>query len=374
MNKRLSSIDLLRGIVMVLMAIDHVRVYSGIPAGGSNPAIFFTRWITHFCVPAFVFFAGTGAWLQGKKTGDKAALSRFLLVRGALLVVLELTLIRFCWTFNLDYGNFTLAGVIWMLGWCMILLAAVIRLPVRAIAIFGLGVIFLQQLFSYPSHWLPDALRPLWEFIYPGGAEPWKAINILYTLIPWIGVMSAGYAFGAVMEQEPAKRRRICLWIGLSATALFLIIGTVNVLRNPAPEGALPPILRLLNQTKYPASQLYLMMTLGPIIALLPWAQRAKGWLANVLLVFGRVPLFFYLCHILLIHCSALMVNLIRTGSTHQAWYATAPYDWIPEPDRWTLGLLYLVWLIDVIVLYFVCRRYAQYKDTHPGKKWLRYL
>src|SRR5277367_960467 len=131
MNKRLSSIDLLRGVVMVLMAIDHLRVYSGIPAGGPNPGIFFTRWITHFCVPAFVFFAGTGAWLQGSKTGDKGALARFLLVRGFLLVVLELTLIRFCWTFNLDFANFTLAGVIWMLGCCMILLAALVRLPVR---------------------------------------------------------------------------------------------------------------------------------------------------------------------------------------------------------------------------------------------------
>jgi uncharacterized membrane protein len=374
MNKRLSSIDLLRGVVMVLMAIDHVRVYSGIPAGGHDPGVFFTRWITHFCVPAFVFFAGTGAWLQGQKTGDKPALARYLLVRGFLLVVLELTLIRFCWTFNLDFANFTLAGVIWMLGCCMILMAAVVRMPVRVIAILGLGIIFLQQLFSWPSHLLPAAIRPLWEFIYPGGAEPWKGLTILYTLVPWIGVMAAGYAFGAVMQQEPATRRRICLWIGLSATVLFLLIGTVLVLRNPAPAGALPPIMRLLNQIKYPASQLYLMMTLGPIIALLPWAEHAKGWLANILLVFGRVPLFYYLLHIPLIHCSALMLNVLRTGATHQEWYATAPYDYIPDADRWTLGLLYLAWVIDLVILYVACRWYARYKAAHPEKKWLRYL
>jgi uncharacterized membrane protein len=374
MNKRLSSIDLLRGVVMVLMAIDHVRVYSGIPAGGHDPGVFFTRWITHFCVPAFVFFAGTGAWLQGNKTGDKPALARYLLVRGFLLVVLELTLIRFCWTFNLDHANFALAGVIWMLGCCMILMAALVRLPVRVIAILGLGIILLQQLFSWPSHLLPAAIRPLWEFIYPGGAEPWKGLTILYTLVPWIGVMAAGYAFGVVLQQEPATRRRICLWIGLSATALFLLIGTVLLLRNPAPGGALPPIQRLLNQTKYPASQLYLMMTLGPIIALLPWAGRAKGWLANIFLVFGRVPLFFYLLHIPLIHCSALMLNVLRTGATHQEWYATAPYDWVPETDRWPLGLLYLVWLLDLIILYVVCRWYARYKAAHPEKKWLRYM
>src|ERR1700753_3322209 len=135
MNKRLPSLDILRGIIMVLMAIDHVRVSSGIPAGGPHPAIFFTRWITHFCVPGFVFFAGTSAFLYGSKTGDKGALSRFLLARGLLLVILELTVIRFFWTFNLDIGQFALAGVIWMLGWCMILLAAWVRLPVRVVAV-----------------------------------------------------------------------------------------------------------------------------------------------------------------------------------------------------------------------------------------------
>jgi uncharacterized membrane protein len=374
MNKRLPSIDLVRGVVMILMAIDHVRVYSGLPAGGPSPGIFFTRWITHFCVPAFVFFAGTGAWLQGRKTGDIPALARFLLIRGLLLVILELTLIRLCWTFNLDYARFSLAGVIWMIGWCMILLAALVRLPLRAVAVVGLAIIFLQQVFGWLGHLLPVSLQPLWDFIYPTATGPWEGLNILYTLVPWIGVMAAGYAFGVVMLKEPEAKKRICLVIGLSATALFLVIGGILVFTRPARPDALSPVLRLLNQTKYPASQLYLMMTLGPTIALLPYAAKAHGRLTNILLIFGRVPLFYYLLHIPLIHGSALLVNYLRSGAAHQDWYATAPYDWLPPAQRWTLGLLYLVWLVDVTVLYFVCRWYAEYKMAHPEKKWLKYL
>jgi uncharacterized membrane protein len=374
MNKRIISIDLIRGVILLLMAIDHVRVYSGLPAGGPDPGIFFTRWITHFCVPGFVFFAGTGAYLMGKKTGDRAALSRFLVLRGLLLVVLELTLIRFFWTFNWDYGHFTLAGVIWMLGWCMILLAGLVRWPARTVGIIGLGIAFGQQLFGWLGGMLPVSVRPLWDFIYPTGTEPWQGLSILYTIVPWIGVMAAGYGFGTIMTLEPAVRRRICLRIGLSATVLFLLIGGGIVLWGPAPEHPLPPLLRLLNQQKYPASQLYLLMTLGPMIALLPAAEKARGWLANIVLNFGRVPLFYYLLHIPLIHLSALVVNYLRDGVTHSEWYATAPYDWVPEGQRWTLGLLYVVWLADIVLLYFVCRRYARYKAAHPEKKWLKYV
>jgi hypothetical protein len=136
----------------------------------------------------------------------------------------------------------------------------------------------------------------------------------------------------------------------------------------------MPPLLRLLNQTKYPASQVYLMMNLGPIIALLPWAERVHGWAVNIFLVFGRAPLFYYLLHIPLIHCTALFATFLRQGVSHQEWYATAPFTWIPEPERWTLGLLYLAWLADIIVLYFVCRWYARYKAAHPEIKGLKYL
>ena len=147
-RRRIASLDIVRGAVMVLMAIDHVRVYSGLPAGGPTAGIFFTRWVTHFCAPAFVFLAGTGAFLQGRKLGDTSALARYLLTRGLVLVLLELTVIRFAWTFNVNYSAFVLAGVIWMLGWCMVGMAALVRLPARVVGAIGLAVIFLQQSFK----------------------------------------------------------------------------------------------------------------------------------------------------------------------------------------------------------------------------------
>jgi uncharacterized membrane protein len=374
---RIRSIDILRGAVIVLMAIDHVRVYSGLPAGGPEPGIFLTRWVTHFCAPAFAFLAGTAAFLYGKKLGDSMTLARYLVSRGVLLVLLEFTLIRFGWTFNFNYSNFVLAGVIWMLGWCMILLALLVRLKPITVGIIGLAIIFLQQLFAFVPRAFPESLKgPLgsfWEFIYSSGSEPWPWINILYVLVPWIGVMAAGYGFGLIVTMETEKRKKLCLQIGMSAIAIFLVIGSLIIVMNPNSD-APPFVYRLLNQQKYPASQLFLMMTLGPIIALVPWAEKAKGWLADLLTIFGKVPFFYYLLHIPLIHISALMVNFIRTGVTHQEWYNTAPYAWMPEEARWNLPMLYLVFVIDVIILYAACRWYVKYKFEHPENKLLKFI
>jgi len=375
---RIRSIDIVRGAVMVLMAIDHVRVYSGLPAGGPTAGIFFTRWITHFCAPAFTFLAGTSAFLYGRKLADPRALARYLVTRGLLLVLLELTVIRLAWTFNFDYAHFVIAGVIWMLGWCMVLLAGlVVRLSATAIGTIGLAIIFFQQIFRFPPHLLPQPVRGpvgmVWEFIYPAGMESWSRISILYVLVPWIGVMAAGYAFGAILIRERDERRRICLRIGLSATALFVVAGGLGVFLNPAPNNAPPALFRLLNQQKYPASQLYLLMTLGPIIALLPPAEHARGWLAEVLDTFGRVPMFYYLLHIPAIHIAALLVTRLREGSIHPEWYATAPYTFVPPGHRWGLPQLYLVWVIVVAILYVACRWFAGVKARHR-EGWLRYI
>lgn len=375
---RIQSVDLLRGAVMVLMAIDHVRVYSGMPSGSVEPALFFTRWVTHFCVPAFVFLAGTSAFLYGKKVNDVKKLSRFLFTRGLLLVVLELTLIRFFWTFNFNFGTFTLAGVIWMLGWCMVLLSLIVRLPMRAIWITGLVMIAAQQLFMHVPYLLPTAWRVhfswFWEFIYSSGFDGPPGIAILYVIVPWIGVMMAGYGFGLILAGDAERRRKLCLKIGLICIAAFLIIGSVLILWVWKPKPGVPFLFRLLGQQKYPPSQLFLLMTLGPLIALVPFAEKVKGWFANVLITFGRVPFFYYILHILLIHLSALVVNFIRTGNPHQDWYGTAPFLELPEANRWGLPLLYLDYFIIVIILYFACRSYARYKLSHPEKKWLKYL
>ena len=370
---------------MVLMVIDHVRVYAGVPAGGPTAGVFFTRWVTHFCAPVFVFFAGTAAFLHGRTLPRPGQLSRFLMTRGLLLVVLEVTLIRFCWTFNLAYSEWILAGVIWMLGWCMVLLAGLVHLcrglkpttSIRVIAILGLFLIVGQYAFSEVPKLIPRSVRPQfgwwWEFVYPSGFGTDGPVNVLYTLVPWIGVMAAGYAFGSIFTREAPDRRRLLLRIGLAATAIFLLVATAGVLRSPADAPWSQRIFGALSPSKYPASPMFLLMTLGPAIAFLPLAERAHGWLAGVFTTFGRVPMFFYLLHIPLIHVLALGVNYVREGAMHHEWYATAPYATVPPEHQWSLGLLYAIFAVATMVLYPLCRWFRDYKATHDAA-WLRFI
>jgi uncharacterized membrane protein len=386
---RIQSIDFLRGIIMIIMAIDHVRVYSGIPAGGLTAGIFFTRWITHYCAPGFAFFAGTSAFLYFQRSGDRKDLVKFLVTRGILLVILEITVVRFFWTFNFDYKSFNITGVIWMLGWCMIFLAAFVKLRPVVIAVIGITMIAVQQVFAFVPDIFPSSLqgsvRTFWGFFYPSG-EPGVTIgagsaglpsafglDIFYVLIPWIGVMMAGYGFGQVLLRKPAERNKICLRIGISATFLFLVAGTLFILTDKHGSDA-PFVIKLLGQQKYPPTQFYILMTLGPLIALIPWAEKAKGWLSDAVITIGRVPMFYYLLHLLLLHLSAFVVNLMLYGSIQQQWYETAPFVGIPEEQRWGLPILYVVWIIDVVILYAGCRWYATYKFNNPGKIWVRYL
>lgn len=374
---RLRSVDVIRGLVCVLMAIDHVRVYSGVPAGGPNPAVFFTRWITHFVAPVFCLFAGTGAYFLGRRLADPPRLARFLVSRGLMLVVMEITLIRLEWTFSLDYSSFLLAGVIWMLGWCMVMLAAFVRLPAAPVGWIGVGMITFQQLLGLVPHAFPGSMRPafgyFWEFVYSSGLQALPGVSVLYVVFPWIGVMMAGYGFGAILAGDEAYRRRMCLWIGLGGTALYLVTASILVRALPAGEGALPAYMRMLGMQKYPPSQLFLLMTLGPMIALLPWAERSRGWFSDALETFGRVPLFYYALHIAVIHLAAILTMKLR-GGFDPRWYVAAPYTDVPLEARWPLWLLYLVWATVVTgVLYPACRWYARVKAVHRGG-WLRYV
>ena len=360
------------------MAIDHVRVYSGVPAGGLTPGVFFTRWITHFVAPAFCFLAGTGAFFHGRKLGDMRALARYLVTRGAVLILLELTIIRVAWTFNFAFNEYILFGVIWMLGICMILLAGLVRFSPQTIGTFGLVVIFAQQLIALFATLIPKAMQPhvrwIFQFLWTGGritagGGP-PTLAILYSIVPWIGVMAAGYAFGAlVLTRDTADRRRLCLRIGITATLAFVVVATVVELLRPRSPEDWPILLRILGQQKYPATQLFLMMTLGPIIALIPVAERAHGWLSSVFATFGRVPMFFYLIHIPLIHAAALVVSLIREGKMDPWLFGDHPMMPPQQPPgyMWSLGLLYLVYALVLPILYVACRWYARLKREHPG-------
>jgi uncharacterized membrane protein len=390
LSGRIASIDVLRGLAVVLMAIDHVRVYSGVPAGGPDPGVFFTRWITHFVAPVFVFLAGTAAFLYGDKIRNQRALSTFLATRGLLLVLLELTVIRVSWTFNFDYATYMLAGVIWVIGWSMVVLAALVHLSTRTVAAIGLVTIVAHNL-------LPALLGPmqgaivasgmawLFKLLYFGEGIQFGAngptLAILYTLIPWVGVMAAGYGFGALYRLEPARRRRLLYQIGGAAVVLFVVLRFTDVYGDPRPwraanpEGAWPSVRSFLNTAKYPASLSFLLMTLGPAILLLPSLERAHNGVTRVLAVFGRVPMFYYLLHIPLIHVLACVVSVIRTGrvtpwlfGNHPLWPAEQPAGY-----RWSLALLYLVTAVAVTLLYFACRWYARVKETRPHA-WMRYV
>jgi uncharacterized membrane protein len=371
---------------MLLMALDHVRVYSGLPAGGPTPGIFFTRWVTHFCAPAFIFLAGTGAYLHGRKLADRGALSRFLLIRGLWLILLELTVVRVSWTFNFDFSHYLLAGVIWVIGWCMIFLAGLIWLPPALILTFGAVIVAGHNLLdsSVPGLWETmdsNRLAWLWEVSYLGGEIPLGSggppLVVLYSLVPWVAVIALGYAFGPVMTWDATRRRSFCLRLSAGCIVAFLILRGFNLYGDPRPWGSsqMPAFLSFLNTTKYPASLLFLVMTLGPTIGLIPLLENATGPLARVLTVFGRVPLFYYLLHIPLIHASAIVVSLIRSGQV-DPWLFTnhpmRPGD-APEGYTWSLGLLYLVWVVDVTLLYFPCRRFAELK-ARSRAAWLSYL
>jgi uncharacterized membrane protein len=383
-SARIASIDILRGLAVVLMAIDHVRVYAGVPAGGPTPGLFFTRWITHFVAPVFVFLAGTAAFLHGRKLGDTKTLAKFLLVRGALLIALELTVIRLAWTFNLDFASYILAGVIWVIGWSMIALAGLVFLPTVVVGAFGVVMIAshnLADIFVRPHL---EALQgsALWSIGYfafeIGGTDP---LVVLYSLVPWVGVMAAGYAFGALFTLDAGRRRRICLQLGAGAIALFIVLRWLNVYGDARPweadaAGAWWPTVRsFLNTSKYPASLLFLLMTLGPAILLLPFLERPANRVTRTLEVFGRVPMFYYLLHIPLIHLLAIGVSLVRTGAVDPWLFQNHPMRVGPPPDgyQWSLWLLYLVTAIAVAILYLACRWYARVKreSRHPLLSYL---
>jgi uncharacterized membrane protein len=371
---------------MVLMAIDHVRVYSGLPAGGPTPGIFFTRWVTHFVAPAFVFLAGTAAYLHGRKLGDTRRLSTFLLTRGAWLVLLELTVIRVAWTFNVDFANYMLAGVIWMIGCCMILMAALVHLPTRIVGAIGIAIVALHNVTDAFAGQLralfgEDGPGGLLRILYFGGAVPLTdtgpPLLVLFVIVPWIGVMMAGYAFGAVMEMPPDRRRAFCLRLGLALTAAFVVLRAINGYGDPRPwdSSRMPALLAFLNTTKYPASLSFLLMTLGPMFLLLGVAERWRGWWVDAVTTFGRVPMLYYLLHIPVIHLAACLVSLAREGRVNPWLFGNHPMAPPPVPEGyvWHLWLLYLVFTLCVIGLYFPCRWFADLRARHPGG-WLSYL
>jgi uncharacterized membrane protein len=374
---RIKSVDVVRGLIMVLMALDHTRDFFG--AGGMNPrdvgepALFLTRWVTHFCAPTFILLAGVSAHLHGARGRSQAEISRFLLTRGFWLILIEFTVVRLAWRFNFDLNIFVFQ-VIWVIGAAMVLLAGLVHLPRWAIAAVGLGVIV--------GHNLLDGIRAehftvagwVWNFLHQpallrGGS--WAAYP-LYSLLPWAGVMAVGYALGPIMKLEQARRRRLLLVTGAGVSVGFVLLRATNLYGDPVAwtvqKDWLSTVLSFLDCEKYPPSLLYLMMTLGPVLLALAASEQARGRLSGSLATIGRVPLFYYVVHLYVIHALAVLYAAIGVGDS--AWlFAGSP---LRKPLNYGLALpgIYAVWLLVVSALYPVCRWFGELKQKRREWWW----
>ncbi len=380
---RIESIDVLRGVIMIIMALDHVRDFFGYPGlNPTNPAtttypLFFTRWITHFCAPVFFMLTGTGAYLALRKK-SKSELSRFLFTRGLWLIFLEMVVTRCLgWQFNFDY-RLLMMIVLWALGWSMIVLSGLVYLPAWVVATFGVVMI--------ATHNLLDSIEsdnPLWSILHSPNmlvSNARHTVFVMYPLIPWIGVTAAGYALGQIYSWSSERRRRFLLPLGLGLTAAFVVLRAINIYGDPqrwsTQRSGAYTVLSFLNTTKYPPSLLYLLMTLGPAMLFL-WAVDAgtPQWLRPALIV-GKVPMFYYLLHIPLIHLIAIAVCYARYGQIH--WMFESPtlgqFPVTPPPEwGYSLPIIYLVWFIVVLTLYPLCRWFAALKQRRSDA-WLSYF
>ncbi len=385
--RRIESVDLVRGLIIVLMALDHTRDFFGDLAADptamatTTPGLFFTRWITHLCAPAFFLLTGTGAALSLAKK-SKTELCRYLVTRGLWLILLELVVMRFALQFNIDYQT-TIITVLWALGWAMIVLAGLIWLPVPAVAAFGLILIAGHNLLDGIAPGTFGAFAPLWSFLHAPGIV-WNdgrhVVLISYVLIPWVGVTALGFCLGRLFQGDAARRKSLLLGLGVCCIAAFLVLRLLNIYGDPVPWTPQLTLLRtlmsFLNTTKYPPSLVFLLMTLGPVLLLL---RAFDGRIPEILrpaLIIGKIPLFFYVLHFFLIHLLAVLAAWLRYGEIGALFrspdLAHFPFS---EPPGWgePLPVIYAVWIGVVLLLYPLCRWYAGVK-TRSNAWWLSYL
>jgi uncharacterized membrane protein len=380
---RLESVDVVRGVIMILMALDHTRDFLAYP--GLNPTnlstttvpLFFTRWITHFCAPVFFLLTGTGAFLSLRKK-SKRELSRFLFTRGLWLIFLEVVLFRcFVLQFNFDY-HITLLDVLWALGWAMIVLSGLVYLPAPTVSAFGIVMIASHNLFDSVQ-----SSNPIWSILHSLNfilANPQHSVFVAYPLIPWVGVTAAGYGLGQIYNWDPGRRKAVLLRLGIALVAAFLVLRGINIYGDPfrwAPQkSAAFTVLSFLNTTKYPPSLLFLLMTLGPAMIFLWTVDTRTPQFLRPALVIGKVPMFYYLLHFLLIHLLAVAVCFARYGEVHWMFESpgigqfpfTAPPGW-----GFSLPIIYLFWASVVLALYPLCRWFAAVKQRRSDF-WLSYL
>jgi uncharacterized membrane protein len=397
-RQRVDSIDLLRGLVMVIMMLDHTRDYFSAAAFQFDPtdlsktsvALFLTRWITHFCAPTFFFLAGTGAYLRRARGATPTELSRFLASRGIWLIFLEFTVVRFGISGDLlPHGRYVMQ-TIWALGWSMIVLAALVHLPLKAIGAIGLTMIAVHNAFDgiHVANCLPgqppcgvgDVALRLLHVSGPIALGGPKGIFLLalYPLIPWIGVMAVGYVFGQLYTLDAATRRQALIRLGGGIVALFVALRATNLYGDPSKwsvqKSGVFTVLSFLNTTKYPPSLLYLCMTIGPGILLLAFMERdGRGRLGKALVTYGRVPMLFYLLQWLYAHGAAFIAYSVAGKNTAALHVLQNNPPEALANAGFSLPVVYVFWILGVFLLYPICKRYAALK-TRRRDWWLGYL
>lgn len=385
-TKRIESLDLLKGLVIIFMALDHTRDYFHTDSflfdpsdpEQSNLPLFITRWITHYCAPAFSFLAGISAFLVGKRK-SKNELSLFLLKRGFWLILIEFTIVLFGWSFNMHFSSIGLL-VIWSLGISMIFLSALIHLPMKPILILSLIIIFGHNLldnFHFNQSMLWSILHERGHFTFFDSIT----IRVVYPIIPWIGVMSLGYYFGKFYDKAvaPEYRQKLFTQLGLACIVGFLVIRGINLYGNSDPWIAFgsfsKTFISFMDPAKYPPSLSYLLMTLGPSLLFLGNSEHLKGRLVNLCATFGKVPFFFYIIHIYLIHLlAAILAELTGFGFESMVLTGFVSTNKHLIGFGVNLGWVYVVWLAIILILYPLCKKFAQYKLNHKEKRWLSYF
>lgn len=389
-KRRITSVDTMRGIVMVIMALDHARdffhadafVYDPTDLERTTPVLFFTRFITHFCAPTFVLLAGTAARLALQRKSTKE-LSMFLLTRGLWLVLLEVTVVRFSMFFQLHY-DVIIFQVIWAIGMSMVLLSLAIRLPFNAILAMGLIITFGHDLLHAITLTVNDPFVILWTFIHQVNfieLTPGTSALVPYPVLPWFGILLLGYCLGEwyIKDFNDARRRKLLVRTGVSAILLFLLLRSFNLYGDPSPwteqKSPMYTLLSFLNVTKYPVSLQYTLVTLGPVLIGLSLLERIKTDALRPLIVFGRVPLFYYVLHFYLLHLGALILYIANSGKNISEidFHFNAGFGGLPVGYGYPLIAAYIAWLAVVLILYPVCKAYNRYKSNHRSW-WLSYI
>jgi uncharacterized membrane protein len=383
---RITTIDVTRGLVMVIMALDHVRDFfhtGGFTQDPTNlatttPELFLTRWITHLCAPTFVFLSGTSAYLSLRKRNDASA-RRFMLKRGLVLILLELTIVNFGIWLDIHFHTLILQ-VIYTIGGGFILLSVLTRLPLKWLAVIGLVIVFGHNLLQQVPAFTDPGTRLVWSLLFRPdffSVSPSFAVLINYPVIPWLGIMLTGFAAGSLLERPISQRKPLLLRIGIGSLALFVLLRFLNSYGDPAPwavqKSSLFTFLSFINVSKYPPSLLYALLMLGLMFLILAAADGVNNSFTRWLTIYGKVPMFYYIVHWYLVHLSMLVMSFLQGYS-----WADIPSGPMnlgrPEGAGLSLGWVYVVWLCIVIVLYRPCKWYGRYKAAHAEVGWLRYV